>query len=110
MAAGRLLLMRKLSKLVAAVAAAGLVSAPPAFAQGCVLCYTSVAGGGSAAMRAFAQGVLVLLVPALLLCLGIAFLIYRRARATSLADATPAQAFRVRWMRPLRALFARSAL
>jgi hypothetical protein len=57
--------------------------APSAQAQGCVLCYTSVAAGGPAAAQAFRWGVLTLLVPALLLFGGIFFLIFRHARTAS---------------------------
>lgn len=53
------------------------------WAQGCVLCYTSVANGGPGAMRAFQMGILALLAPALLLCMAVALLVYRRARIAS---------------------------
>ena len=66
------------------VSALGLfaaLAAPSARAQSCVLCYTSVAGGGPQVIRAFEWGVLTLLVPVLLLFGGIFFMIYRRGRA-----------------------------
>ena len=69
----------------AGLALAALSLAPSASAQGCVLCYTSVAGGGPAAMRAFTFGVLTLLIPALTLCIAIVLLIARRARNASRA-------------------------
>jgi hypothetical protein len=52
-------------------------------AQGCILCYTSLANGGPGALRAFQLGMLALLAPALLLCITLAALIYRRARIAS---------------------------
>lgn len=51
-----------------------------AWAQGCVLCYTSLASSGPAAMHAFQMAMFVLLIPALLLFLGVFLLIFRRAR------------------------------
>jgi len=84
------------SVLVFAVGLFAALAAPAAHAQGCVLCYTSVAGGGDAAMRAFMWGVLSLLVPALLLFAGVFFLIYLRARAATQAQSVPAA-------RPVRA-------
>jgi len=54
--------------------------APGAWAQGCVLCYTSLASSGPAAMHAFQMAMFVLLIPALLLFLGLFLLIFRRAR------------------------------
>lgn len=61
----------------------GALAAPSAHAQTCVLCYTSVAGGGPSVIRAFQWGILTLLVPALLLFGGVFFVIYRRARAAT---------------------------
>ena len=59
---------------------AALGSAQGAWAQGCVLCYTSLASSGPAAMHAFEMAMLTLLVPALFLFLGIFLLIYRCTR------------------------------
>src|SRR5678815_3254525 len=69
--------------LAATMAICGLILPASGWAQGCVLCYTSVANGGPGAMRAFQMGILALLAPALLLCVGVALLIYRRARIAS---------------------------
>jgi hypothetical protein len=77
-AAGRL---RAIS--IAALAICAVLSAPAAHAQSCVLCYTSVANGGAAVIRAFQFGILTLLIPTLTLFGGVFFLIYRRARAES---------------------------
>lgn len=69
----------------------GVLAAPAAHAQTCVLCYTSVAAGGASVIRAFQWGILTLLVPALLLFGGVFFVIYRRARAaTDEQNAQPA--------------------
>jgi len=59
---------------------AGLLGfAPQAWAQGCVLCYTSAAAAGPAVQGALRSGVLVLLVPVLLLLIGMALLVWRSA-------------------------------
>jgi hypothetical protein len=68
------------------IAALGL--APGAWAQGCVLCYTSLASSGPTAMHAFQMAMLALLIPALVLFLGVFLLIFRRARTKSPARTT----------------------
>jgi hypothetical protein len=63
---------------------AGLVSlafAAQASAQGCVLCYTSLAASGPGAMHAFQMAMFALLIPALLLFVAVFLFILRRARA-----------------------------
>jgi hypothetical protein len=66
------------------------VSAPAAHAQGCILCYTSLAAAGSAAMHAFQMAMLVLLIPALFLFVGIFVFILRRGAAAEAAQANEA--------------------
>ncbi len=78
--------MRGLVRIVGLMGAALLALAPAAHAQGCVLCYTSLAGAGPAAMRAFELAMLVLLVPALLLFAGVFLFIFLRARGASSAE------------------------
>ena len=70
------------------IAIAGLGLAPGAWAQGCVLCYTSLASSGPAAMHAFQVAMFALLIPALLLFLSVFFLIFRRARTNTPARAS----------------------
>ncbi len=60
-----------------------VAAAPSAHAQSCILCYTSVAGGGPVVVHALQLGILTLLVPALLLFGGVFYLIYRRAMAAN---------------------------
>jgi hypothetical protein len=67
------------SALALGVAALGF--APGAWAQGCVLCYTSLASSGPAAMHAFQMAMFALLIPALMLFLAVFFIIFRGARA-----------------------------
>src|ERR1700719_2625925 len=68
---------------IALIALGALLLPASGRAQGCVLCYTSLANGGPGALRAFQLGMLALLAPALLLCITVASLIYRRARIAS---------------------------
>ena len=60
-----------------------------AHAQGCVLCYTSIAQASPAGIRAFQLAMFVLLVPALLLFVGLFLLVFRRR---STAQPEPAEA------------------
>ena len=62
---------------------AALGFAPGAWAQGCVLCYTSLASSGPAAMHAFQVAMFALLIPALVLFAGVFLLIFRRARTSA---------------------------
>lgn len=54
-------------------------AAQDAFAQGCALCYTSVAGAGPRAAHALDFGILVLLLPTLVLFLSVIVFTFRRA-------------------------------
>src|SRR5579872_6349910 len=69
------------------IAIAALGFAPGAWAQGCVLCYTSLAASGPGAMHAFQVAMFALLIPALLLFLSVFLLIFRRARTRTPAPA-----------------------
>ena len=72
--------------LLLGVAALGF--APGAWAQGCVLCYTSLYNSGPGAMHAFQMAMFALLIPALLLFLGVFLLVFQRARTRPAAPAT----------------------
>jgi hypothetical protein len=77
-----------------ALAVLGLMPAPAARAQGCVLCYTSLSAASPGALHAFQLAMLVLLIPALLLFAGLFLLIFRH-RETADAEAWPAPVVRV---------------
>ena len=47
------------------LAALLLVSAAPAFSQGCAMCYSTAAGASSEGQKAIRRGILILLVPPL---------------------------------------------
>ena len=81
-------------KSAAGMAIAALGFAPGAWAQGCVLCYTSLASSGPTAMHAFQVAMITLLIPALLLFAGVFFLVFRRARTKSPAPAIQNRTYR----------------
>jgi hypothetical protein len=78
----------------AGITIAALGFAPGAWAQGCVLCYTSLASSGPTAMHAFQVAMIALLIPALLLFLGVFFLVFRRAWTKSPAPANQNRIYR----------------
>jgi hypothetical protein len=79
--------MKFSSRLAVGLAIVALGFAPGARAQGCVLCYTSLASSGPTAMHAFQMAMFALLIPALLLFLGVFLLIFRRAGTKAPAPA-----------------------
>jgi hypothetical protein len=58
-----------------------LANSGSAWAQGCALCYTTASAAGAAAERSLNWGILALLAPALIMFLGVLFLLYRRSLA-----------------------------
>lgn len=86
--------MKFSSRSAVGVVIAALAFAPGVWAQGCVLCYTSLASTGPAAMHAFQVAMFALLIPALILFLGVFLLIFRCARRDSPAKA---RRMRTRW-------------
>ena len=79
--------MRGFVRIVGLIVAAVLSLAPAAHAQGCVLCYTSLAGAGPGAMKAFELAMFALLIPALTLFAGVFLFIYFRTRTAPSAPA-----------------------
>jgi hypothetical protein len=75
-------------KSAASMAIAVFGLARGAWAQGCVLCYTSLASSGPKAMHAFEMAMLTLLIPALLLFVGLFLLIFRCTRTNETTRAT----------------------
>jgi hypothetical protein len=49
-----------------------------ASAQNCALCYTQAARGGSRLIEALRGGILILVIPPMLICAGIAVMAYRK--------------------------------
>jgi hypothetical protein len=73
--------MRLRFAILAGIAVLGM--ARGAYAQGCALCYTTASAAGAAAQRSLNWGILALLTPALVLFLGVIFLLYRRAASAT---------------------------
>jgi len=48
------------------------------YAQNCSLCYTQAAGAGSRLIAALKSGILILVAPPMLICLGIAWMAYKK--------------------------------
>lgn len=79
------MLKRLRSTIFALLAVVGLMPVVGAHAQGCVLCYTSIAAASPRGLHFFQMAMFVLLVPALLLFLGLFLLVFRH-RATAQPD------------------------
>jgi len=71
---------KKMRLKLAAMAAVSFLSfAPGAFAQGCALCYTTASQTSIHAQRSLDLGILALVTPALVMFLGVIFMLYRRS-------------------------------
>lgn len=55
-----------------------LAIGPPAWGQGCAMCYKAASAAGKAAGRALDSGILVLLIPTLVLFVGVLVFAVRR--------------------------------
>lgn len=56
-----------------------LLTAMPAFSQGCALCYTQAASSGAKMIAALKSGILVLVIPPTLGSIGMIFVVHRRS-------------------------------
>jgi hypothetical protein len=57
---------------------ASLLAPSMVFAQNCALCYTQAAGAGSRMIAALKSGILVLVIPPMLICIGITWMAYKK--------------------------------
>ncbi|MGA9390493.1 MAG: hypothetical protein WBV69_08615 [Candidatus Sulfotelmatobacter sp.] len=67
------------------IAFAGLclvLTATPASAQSCALCYTQAASSGARMIQALKSGILVLIAPPTLMSVGVIFVCYRKRNQT----------------------------
>jgi hypothetical protein len=48
------------------------------FAQNCALCYTQAAGSGSRMIHALKSGILILMIPPMCICIGLAVMAYKK--------------------------------
>jgi len=65
---------------------AALMLPPLAFSQGCALCYTQAAASGARMIRALKNGIVILIIPPLSMCLGAIALAYRKRNQFNEAD------------------------
>jgi hypothetical protein len=49
-----------------------------AFGQNCALCYTQAGGAGSRMIQALRSGILIMVIPPVLICLGLTVMAYRK--------------------------------
>ena len=75
--------MRELSKKRLKVASAWMallaLSIPAvAWGQNCALCYTQAAGSGARMIAALRSGILALIIPPMLICVGITWMAYKK--------------------------------
>lgn len=64
---------RRALALIASLAIPSIVSA-----QSCALCYTQAAGSGDRLVQALRSGIVILVVPPMLICIGIAVMAYKK--------------------------------
>ena len=58
---------------------AGVLLVPSvAFAQNCALCYTQASASGSRFIHALRSGILIMVIPPMLICIGISIMAYRK--------------------------------
>jgi hypothetical protein len=67
----------RVSSLVLAFVA-GLVVPSVALAQNCALCYTQAAGSGARIAQALRSGIVILVFPPMLICIGLAVMTYKK--------------------------------
>jgi hypothetical protein len=72
--------MRSLLRLIGlpGIALMLVLSAAPAFSQGCALCYTQAASSGARMIQALKSGILILIVPPTLGSVGMIFVMYKK--------------------------------
>ena len=70
---GKQFLLFRGATLLAALLTPALV-----FAQNCALCYSQAAGSGSRLIQALRSGILILVLPPMLICVGLAVMAYRK--------------------------------
>jgi hypothetical protein len=62
----------------AALGALVLLTALPAFSQGCALCYTQAAAAGARMIAALRSGIIILVVPPTLASVGMCFVVHHK--------------------------------
>jgi hypothetical protein len=57
---------------------AALITPTLVFAQSCALCYSQAAGAGTRLIQALRSGIVILVFPPMLICIGLALMAYRK--------------------------------
>lgn len=84
--------MRELRLHLVRIALAGLtllLTAAPAFAQSCSLCYTQAASSGARMIAALQSGILILVIPPTLASVGMIFVVHHKRNQVRRADEVP---------------------
>ena len=69
-------LARMFSRLAALLAALAVPALT--YAQNCALCYTQAAGAGSRMIAALKSGIVILVIPPVLICIGLTVMAYKK--------------------------------
>jgi len=72
----------------AVIAGLLLLTALPAFSQGCALCYTQAAAAGARMISALRSGILILVVPPTLASVGMVFVVHRKRNQVRREDSS----------------------
>jgi len=72
--------MKQAARMFGRMAALIATLAVPAltYAQNCSLCYTQAAGAGSRMIQALKSGIVILVIPPMLICIGLSVMAYRK--------------------------------
>lgn len=73
-------------RFVAIVAGLLLLTALPAFSQGCALCYTQASAAGARMIQALKSGILILVIPPTLASVGIIFVLHHKRNQVRRAE------------------------
>jgi hypothetical protein len=73
-------MMKQVARMFGRMAALIATLAVPAltYAQNCSLCYTQAAGAGSRMIQALKSGIVILVIPPMLICIGLSVMAYRK--------------------------------
>jgi hypothetical protein len=73
-------MMKQAARMFGRMAALIVTLAVPAltYAQNCSLCYTQAAGAGSRMIQALKSGIVILVIPPMLICIGLSVMAYRK--------------------------------
>lgn len=70
-------MLRRIAIVLVAMAGMAL-TALPAYAQGCALCYTQAASAGQRIIEGLRSGILVLIFPPMFICIAITVMAYKK--------------------------------